>query len=65
MTGGVMQADNFQGRWTRTENSFNDFICSGVKRIEGRLYGHVFPVLLLRKYRTQANRVGYTWRKIY
>jgi len=27
-----------------------DFICSRDERIDGRVYGHVFPLLLLRKY---------------
>ena len=37
------------------------FICSGVKRICGRVYGYVFPLLLLQKY---TGKWGHTLREM-
>jgi len=37
------------------DNSFSDFICSGVERIDGRVYGRVFPYYYYGS--TQANGV--------
>ena len=39
------------------DNIFSNFIHSGVERIDRRAYGYVFPLLILRKYNTQANGV--------
>lgn len=43
------EADDCRGRRARIENAFSNFTCRGVERIDGRLYGQVFPLLLLRK----------------
>jgi len=40
-----MKADDCRGRRTRIETTFSNFICRGVERIDGRLYGQVFIII--------------------
>jgi len=28
-------------------NNFNGFICSGIERIDGRVYGYVFSIIII------------------